>query len=310
MLYHLPVMKEEVVRALALEPGQVAIDATLGLGGHARLLAAAVGPAGTVLGIERTAEGLAAAREALGTIDAKLILVHADFRSLVMEAAGAGITAADAALFDLGLASWQLDTGYQGVSFQRDAVLDLRLTPVAPTTFTSTDEDPLQWTGDATLARLVRTWRFRPASEFLAQESEPHIETVLRALGDVRQARRVAAAIVANRKHAPIETTTALREACGSDAPGLLAPVFQALRLLVNDEYGALVAGLRGAWQLLRPGGRLAVITFQSGEDRIVKHELRRGAPARLDRYRPTSDEVRGNARSRSAILRVATKTS
>lgn len=310
MLHHLPVMKEEVVRALALEPGQVAIDATLGLGGHARLLAAAVGPAGTVLGIERTAKGLAAARETLGAVDAKLILVHADFRSLATQAAGAGIAAADAALFDLGLASWQLDTGYQGVSFQRDAALDLRLTPVAPTTFTSTDEDPLQWTGDATLARLVRTWRFRPASEFLAQESEPHIETVLRALGDVRQARRVAAAIVANRKHAPIETTTALREACGSDAPGLLAPVFQALRLLVNDEYGALVAGLRGAWQLLRPGGRLAVITFQSGEDRIVKHELRRKAPAHLDRYRPTSAEVQDNARSRSAILRVATKTS
>ena len=308
MLHHLPVMKEEVVRSLALKPGQVVVDATLGLGGHAAALLAQVGEGGELIGIERTEEGLHAAKENLGHAVTQAQLVQADFRSLEAVVRKAGHITVDAVFFDLGLASWQIDTGYQGVSFQQDAVLDLRLSPLTPDTFTTQDEDPLQWTGDATLARLVRMWRFRPARDFLADETEAHIEAVLSALGGVRQAKRIAAAIANKRKTHPIETTLDLRQACESDAPGLLAPVFQALRILTNDEYGALVAGLRGAWRVLKNGGRLVVITFQGGEDHITKRELRAFSPVSLKRFRPTQEEVLQNTRARSAILRLAIK--
>lgn len=302
-------MSSEVIEALALEPGNVVIDATLGLGGHAQLLLGAIGPAGKLLGIERTEEGLNAARENLAHFGSQTTLVRADFRHLDAVVRDRGFQSVDGILFDLGLASWQLDSGYQGLSFQTDAPLDMRLSDQTPKDFTSKDEDPSEWTRDAALARLVRTWRFRPAGDFVATASEEELHNALHHLGGVRTSRAVANRIVTARTTHPIETTGQLVTVIDRESPGLLAPVFQALRILVNDEYGALVAGLRAAWTQLRPGGRLAVITFQGDEDRITKRELRAlPGSARLQSFRPTDEEIQRNPRSRSATLRVTSK--
>src|SRR5690606_834691 len=139
---HVPVLADEVMAALALQPGDVVLDATLGLGGHAQLLLRAIGPTGTLLGIERTEEGLNAARKNLARYRSQTSLVRADFRHLDAVVRDRGFTAVAAALFDLGLASWQLDTGYRGLSFQTDAPLDMRLSSQTPKDFTSQEEDP------------------------------------------------------------------------------------------------------------------------------------------------------------------------
>ncbi|MBI4022569.1 16S rRNA (cytosine(1402)-N(4))-methyltransferase [Candidatus Berkelbacteria bacterium] len=303
-LTHRPVMMDEVLSALDPRPGETVVDATLGLGGHAAEILKRIGPTGRLLGIERTSEGLSTARERLAASARQLVLVQADFRTLEEIVHDAAWEAVDGLLFDLGLASWQVDTGYRGLSFQVEAPLDLRLTPQRPQDFTSQDEDPSQWTRDAMLARVVRTWRFRSAAEFVNTAPEPYLAKALSGLGDVTSARTLAHRVVTGR---PIHTTGELVTALGTRDPARLAPVFQALRILAGDEFGALVAGLRAGWRLLAPGGRLVVLSFHSGEDRIVKQFLRSVSVPTL-RAHPSDAEQRANPRSRSATLRAATK--
>lgn len=300
---HIPVLLEELITCLQLRPGGVVIDATLGLGGHAAAVLAALGPTGKLLGIERSDEGLAAATRNLTAFQRQAVLVHADFRDLAAVAVRHGFQAVTAVYFDLGLASWQLDEGYQGLSHQLDAPLDMRLT--APAHGTPRD---VTWTANQELVRTVRTWRFRSAREFINQASVAALEQVLRELGGVRQWRTVAAAIQAARIDRPIERTSELVAVVGS-SPRLLGPVFQALRILVNDEYGAIASGLTGAWQVLAPGGTLAVISFHSGEHALVKHLMRHlSGQATIPRQFPSEEEQVRNPRSRSATLRFITK--
>ncbi|MBI4032861.1 16S rRNA (cytosine(1402)-N(4))-methyltransferase [Candidatus Berkelbacteria bacterium] len=312
-LQHIPVLVDETIEQLALAPGDTVIDATLGLGGHAAAILEVIGPEGRLLGIERTEDGLEQARHNLDQFGQQADLVCDDFRRLDAIARAAGFERVAGVLFDLGLASWQIDTGYRGLSFQVEAPLDLVVTTFTPQDRTDQEEDPSTWSptilsgraGDAALARTVRTWRFRPARDFLARATEEEISNVLRSLGGVRSADRLAEQIVAARSRTPITTTGELVRVIGSESPGLLAPVFQALRILVNDEYGALVAGLRAGWELLVPGGHLVVITFQGTEDRITKAELRSLLGSNdLISLKPSAEEINANPRSRSATLR------
>lgn len=304
---HVPVLLREALEALSLTRGDTAIDATLGLGGHAARMLDAVGPTGRLLGVERTDVGAREARKRLSNAP-NLTVVEADFRHLGQVAAEAGLLPVDGILFDLGLASWQIDSGHQGLSFQIDSPLDMRLSPIEPSDFTRREDDPTNWTEDAALARTVRTWRFRSAANFLGGATEEELSIVLAKLGDVRGARTIAKKLIESR---PLTTTTQLVSALGTNNPEYLAPIFQALRILTNDEYGALVAGLTDAWQLLGLGGRLVVISFHSGEDRIVKRFMKGLSDAMLtDPVKPSTEEVQHNPRSRSAILRSARKAS
>lgn len=306
---HVPVLLSETVTALALSQGEHVVDATLGLGGHAEALLVAIGPSGQLLGIERTEVGLDQARVRLDRFRSQITLIHGDFRDLQQHALDHGWVSADAILFDLGLVSWQIDTGYQGVSFHIDQPLDMRLSPYQPSDYTRKEDDPSHWTEDATLARIVRTWRFRSAAVLLGSATEEEISNVIRSLGEPKGARSAAMRIVSARAVRPIKRTHDLVMALGTQDPSRLAPIFQALRILVNDEFGALSAGLSDAWSLLKPNGRLAVISFQSGEDRIVKRFLKTHLDAmRTPPVRPTEAEVTRNRRSRSALLRVAIK--
>jgi 16S rRNA (cytosine1402-N4)-methyltransferase len=166
-------------------------------------------------------------------------------------------------------------------------------------------EYQLFWTNDERLMKCVRRWTGKPASDFINGATEQEIGDVLRELGGVRSWRQVSEWILEHRKLQTIETTKQLSAVTETATPGLLAPLFQALRILVNDEYGALAAGLASAWQLLKPGGRLAVISFHSGEHRIVKQLLRElSGVSSISRIFPSTAEQAANPRSRSATLR------
>ena len=296
---HIPVLLEELVACLRLAPGASVLDATVGLGGHAAAVLARTAPDGRLLGIERTDEGVRRARLALAGFGGRATVARGDFRDAMALATDAGFGSVDAAYFDLGLASWQLDEGYQGLSFQVDAPLDMRVTPSVGVSREST------WTRDDAVRAVVRRYAGQSAAEIVAHASEAELGTALRELGGVRQWRTVATQIVAARSQGTVRTTTQLAAATGSDSPSLLAPVFQALRILVNDEYGAIEDGLRAAWQLLRPGGTLAVISFHSGEHRIVKQLFRELPGAtKPTRVFPSEQELATNPRARSATLR------
>ena len=282
---HIPVLPAEVVTGLEPGPGKVYIDATLGGGGHAMLL---LERGATVIGLDQ--DPMVIARYA-GKPPAGLSVVQANFRD--MEAATAALLDGrppDGVLFDLGVSSFQLDTAERGFSFHADAPLDMRMGSSGPT-----------------------------AAEVLENLDVEELAEALYRYGDERHSRRIARAIISARDAGALTGTVALSEVIRRAYPGGHArgihPArrsFQALRILVNDELGALRNGLAAATRLLPPGGRLAVISFQSLEDRIVKQTLR-GDPA----WRPLSKrpvtpselEQLENPRSRSAKLRVAERT-
>lgn len=281
----------EALAALAPRPGQVVVDGTVGAGGHASAILAALAPGGTLIGIDRDAAVLEHARRALaaaaaGAGDAVgFRLFHASFSRMQEVLHQEGLDRCDRVLLDLGVSSLQLDTAERGFSFSRDAALDMRM-----------DRD------DAT----------RPtARQWLAQVSEVELARVLWEYGDERHARRIARAIVAARKVAPIVRTGQLKELverCVPHRRGRIHPAtrtFQAIRIQVNDEIDELRLGLEVSARVLAPGGRLVVITFHSLEDRLVKHFLRGGFD--LVHKKPvqaSAAEVEANPRARSAKLR------
>ena len=308
---HVPVMLEEVVEALAPRSGGRYVDCTYGRGGHARALLDRIGPAGRVLAIDRDPQAVAAARELAGS-DSRVSIRHARFGDLGTVVDTAGLRGRiDAVLMDLGVSSPQIDEPGRGFSFLSDGPLDMRMDPA---------------TGES-----AATW--------LAGASEREIGRVLSELGEERAARRVARAIVRERtRGVPIVSTRRLAAIVagavrGGGARSRVHPAtrtFQAIRMHVNDEIGELERGLAQVPHLLVPGGRLVVLSFHSLEDRIVKRFMRdRGgafahprhlpildapraegamtpiAPAR----RPREDEIAGNPRARSAVLRVAERT-
>ncbi len=303
---HIPVLLDEVLALLAIAPGAVIVDATVGAGGHAAALLEAAGPEGRLLGIDRDPDALAIARERLAGFGDRVMLVQGCSDRMAALAAAAGITTADAILMDLGVSSMHLDRAVRGFSFVHDGPLDMRMDP--------TDAGP-------TAADLVNTL------------DEDELADLIRRYGEDRHARRIARQIVQERPfYRTGELAAAIAAALTFPRREKIHPAtrtFQALRIAVNDELGMLERALPQAVELLRPGGRLAVISFHSLEDRIVKRFFRResmdcicppGQPVctcshraavRLVTRRPvtaTAAEVAANPRSRSAKLRVVEK--
>jgi len=290
MAVHEPVMVAEVLAALAPERGGLYVDCTVGLGGHAQALLEA--GATRLIGIDRDPEALAIARETLSRWSDRVELVHADYRELASVLDARGIQAVDGVLADLGVSSLQLDAAGRGFSFRRDEPLDMRMDPTASGT----------------------------AADWIATAPEAELADVIYQFGEERFARRIARAIVWARAKAPITTTGQLaslvRRAIPSRGYQRIDPAtrtFQAIRIRVNRELDRLDAFLRDAVSRLRAGARLAIVSFHSLEDRIVKHTLRAlvaAEPAVLRAVTrkpltPGERETEHNPRARSARLRV-----
>lgn len=293
---------EETLEALAVKGDGFYVDATYGRGGHAEAVLARLGDRGTLLVIDRDPEAVACAREHIGR-DPRVTVVHADFAALdsALEAAD---RQPDGILLDLGVSSPQLDTPGRGFSFQRQGPLDMRMDPGAG----------------------------QSAAEWLAEVDERELAMVIARYGEERYARRIARAIVGARADHPIDDTAELARVVAGAVPRRepgkhpATRTFQALRIQVNDELGQLERVLPAAVAALAPGGRLAVISFHSLEDRMVKRFLRdqsrddpawaglpmvpAAAQARLKLVGravfPGEEEVRRNPRARSAVLRAA----
>jgi 16S rRNA (cytosine1402-N4)-methyltransferase len=308
---HVPVLAEEVRQALALEPGQTVVDATFGAGGHAALLAADLRGDGKLIAIDRDPTArpyFDRFRKGAGPgITGRFL--RGDF-SVVLEQLASNGVRADAVLFDLGVSSMQIDRPERGFSYAADAPLDMRMDPSSHVS----------------------------ARELVNEDEEWELAKIFRDYGEERYAKQIARAIARRRRERPFERTGELVETIKGAIP---AParfgdghpakrVFQALRIAVNDELRSLEAGLPAALEMLRPGGRLAVISFHSLEDRIVKRFLRdreRGCTCppelpvcvcgqepvlrALSRrpIRPSAEEVALNPRAASARLRAAVKT-
>ena len=303
---HIPVLADDVRRLVAVQPGETVVDATFGAGGHAALLAADLRGQGRYIAIDRdptVQPYFESFKRRFGSLQPRLL--RGEFSNALEGLAANGVEA-DVVLLDLGVSSMQLDVPERGFSYATDAPLDMRMDP----------------SGELTAADLVNG------------ESERELANVFRRYGEERYARQIARAIVRRR---PIESTAELVDVIKSAIP---AParfgdghpakrVFQALRIAVNDELGALERALPAALEMLRPGGRLAVISFHSLEDRIVKTFMREGERGctcppdfpvcvcgnepivrALSRrpLRPTDEEVAHNPRAASARLRVAVK--
>jgi 16S rRNA (cytosine1402-N4)-methyltransferase len=300
---HTPVMVQEVLDALRVKPQGSYIDCTIGLGGHSLAILGAASPSPRVLGIDLDANALEIARRRLEAYQDRVVLAQGSFAELEAIAGAHGFVPADGVLFDLGLSSLQVDTAGRGFSFQREARLDMRFDPTQRVT----------------------------AHQVVNRYSEQALADVIFQLGEEHRARRVARAIVASR---PIETTTQLADvvarAIGRPRQGRIHPAtrtFQAIRMEVNGELDNLERGLEQAIAVLGAGGRLAVISYHSLEDRLVKNLLRReasdcicppGTPQcvcghtatlRLVSRKvitPTPAEAQANPRSRSARMRAA----
>jgi 16S rRNA (cytosine1402-N4)-methyltransferase len=306
VLEHIPVLAEEVLGALALEPGGYYVDATFGRGGHTALLLQALGREGRVLAIDRDPAAVAAGGRRFAA-EMRVAVVHASFADIgTLVPAHSGGGACRGFLFDLGVSSPQLDDPARGFSFRADGPLDMRMDPT----------------------------RGEPVSAWLARAGVDEIREVIATLGEERFARRVAQAIVAARRERPIERTSELSElvarAVRTREPGKhpATRTFQALRMHINDELGQLERALSAAVNALAVGGRLAVISFHSLEDRVVKRFMQRESqpdpavaslpilPPQLAprlklvgrKLRPSKEEVVRNPRARSALLRVAEK--
>jgi len=300
---HVPVLLEEAIAALAIREQGVYVDATFGRGGHASAILARLGPAGRLIALDRDPQAIEAAR---AITDPRFGITHAPFSDLAQVLDRMGVAQVHGVLADLGVSSPQLDEPGRGFSLRADGPLDMRMDPT----------------------------RGAPASEWLRSASEQQIREAIRSYGEERFAKQIAKAIVAARRDRPIRTTRELaallaatvrtRES-GQD-PATRA--FQAIRIHVNQELEELSLALPQALAALKPGGRLAVISFHSLEDRIVKNFMRAAArpnlPERLPvrardlpspklrvlgrPVKPSAEEVAANPRARSAVLRVAAR--
>ncbi len=309
---HVPVMLAEVLRFVAPAPGQVAVDATLGGGGHAAAVIESLGPRGRLIGLDQDPAALAAAEARLRPLaaaaDVGLDIVHGNFAGIEAVLDGLDVPQVHAVYFDLGVSSHQLDAGERGFSYREDAPLDMRMDPGQRTT----------------------------AYHLVNGLSEPELADLIFQFGEERWARRIAVFIVRRRQERGLIGTTgelvevikaAVPVGARRDGPHPARRTFQALRIAVNNELGALEGALRAAARRLVPGGRLVVISFHSLEDRIAKQVIRElaagctcppewpvcrcGAQPLLRALTPrpvpaSAEEAAANPRARSAKLRAA----
>jgi 16S rRNA (cytosine1402-N4)-methyltransferase len=309
---HLPVLVDEVLASLDVRAGSSVVDCTVGGGGHAGRLLEATSPDGRLLGLDADRAAISEATRVLARYGDRVVLRHANFESIYDVAHGTGFVPVDGALFDLGLSSYQLADPRRGFSFAADAPPDMRFDETSGLS----------------------------ALELIDRSSERELAGVIASFGEERRAGRIAKAILAARAEGRLMTAADLANVVAAAAParrggadaGRIHPAtrtFQALRVAVNREIEVLSAGLAGALAALRPGGRLAVISYHSLEDRIVKRFVARESRDCVEepmppvctcghraQLRPITkgvitagpDEVRRNRRARSAKLRVAEK--
>ncbi len=281
-------MVEEVLKWLRPGPGLVVLDCTVGIGGHASAILKELGPSGLLLGVDKDEEALEMAKRFLAPFAKKNVrLFHADYRDLgsILEEAGAEGGKVDGIFLDLGASSLQLDTPERGFSFRQEGPLDMRM-------------DSSQ---KVTAARL------------LEKLSEKELADIFKRFGEERWSRRIARAI---KRESPIETTTQLANLIARTVPGKrgrihpATRVFQALRIAVNQELESLEVFLGNCYRFQRPGGRTVAISFQSLEDRIVKHAFLKGSHDGIYHIltkkpvQSSQEEIQVNIRSRSAKLR------
>lgn len=298
-------MADEVLRFIEPHSGGTYLDGTLGGGGHARLILEAAAPDGVLIGLDRDLEALTAARSNLAEFGARAILKQGNFCDMADHLDQLGIERLDGIILDLGVSSYQLDSSQRGFSFREEGPLDMRMNPAEGV----------------------------PAATVVAEADADELKRIFRDYGEERWAAKIARAIVADREQTPFVTTLQLADLVSRVVPAGRGPqrihpatrVFQALRIHVNGELESLRAGLDIAWQRLKVGGRLAVISFHSLEDRMVKQTFRDLAagcscPPRMavcacgrrplvrvltrKAVRATEAEVNINPRSRSAVLR------
>jgi 16S rRNA (cytosine1402-N4)-methyltransferase len=300
---HVPVLADEVIDWLQVREEGTYVDCTVGLGGHSSLIAARL-ESGRLLGMDRDARAMELARERLSEYPG-VTVVHRNYREITAVLEELGMRKVDGILLDAGISSMQLDDPDRGFSFQQAGPLDMRMDGSAEQT----------------------------ARSYLHHVSEPELTHTLQQLGDVRPARRIAKAIIRRRDGGRLETTADLADAVREGLPFVqgdpdeIRTVFQAIRMAVNDELGGLESAVKQGIELLVSGGRFAVISFHSGEDRVVKRAFRNASrplrelhpdgrvakvtPPRLKvltskPVRPGEAEVRANPRAASARLRVA----
>lgn len=289
---HQPVLLREVVDRLAPRPGGRYLDATLGGGGHAEAILDAAGSGSRLLGLDADPEAVARCRERLARFGDRAVCVQSRFSSLSRWVEEFGFRPLDGAIMDLGVSSYQLDDAARGFSFRADGPLDMRMDPSAHPT----------------------------AADLVNRLPETELADVFWRYGDEHRSRRVARAICERRSREPFTRTADFADTVARALGGRrgrthpATRVFQALRIAVNRETEELDAGLAAAWSELGAGGRLAVITFHSLEDRAVKHffadRAREGAGRPIERkpLRPSEEETSANPRARSAGLRVMEK--
>ncbi len=280
MASHIPVLALESIDALAIVPDGTYIDATFGAGGHARLILERLGPYGRTIAFDADPAAVSHAPD-----DPRFTLVHANFRSLAAELEARSIAQVDGVFYDLGVSSMQFDEGERGFSFRTDAPLDMRLDPT----------------------------RGETAAEYIASHDETELADAIFRFGEERNSRRIARALKAR-----VPQTTGQLASLVAGAVHVrgrrerihpATRTFQALRIAVNDELDALRESLDAALRIVRPGGRVAVISFHSLEDRIVKRRFREDARVRVLTRKPivpSDAEVAANPRARSAKLRIA----
>ncbi len=291
---HVPVLLQHVIEGLALSKGSTVVDATVGGAGYTNALCDAVGPEGVVIGLDQDEGALASAKEKLADAKCVLHLVHANFRDVDEVLTKLGIAAIDGIAFDIGLSSMQLEESGRGFSFMREEPLLMTFREKQDAShFTARD--------------IVNSWK------------EDEIVNVLIGYAEERNAKKIAKAIVDARRKNLIETTTQLVDVITKALGYTGGPIhpatktFQALRIAVNDELGALDEGLSKGYAVLKKGGRMAVVSFHSLEDRKVKEFFKEKAQEGSTRITkkpitPDFDEVRRNPRSRSAKLRILQK--
>ncbi len=297
---HRPIMVQEILANLAPRPGEIAVDCTLGYGGHAKELLAAVQPGGRLLAIDADPIELPkteARLRALGYPEESLVVRRMNFAGVLQFIYSEAPAGADVLLADLGLSSMQIDNPARGFTFKSDGPLDMRM----------------------------NSEHGQPASALLSKLDEDDLAELLVKNADLANAEPLALDILRAHDRAPLETTQALaavvRQAClrlpadGDRSPDdIVRGVFQTLRIAVNDEFGALDTFLRNLPYCLRPGGRIAILTFHSGEDRRVKESFKMGlqnglyASVTKDVIRTSREEQHANPRSSSAKLRIAVR--
>lgn len=306
--FHVSVLLKESVENLAIKPGGIYVDCTLGGAGHSRAIAERMGPEGTLVAIDQDLAAIDNARTVLSVMPGTIHIVHDNFRNLKTILQNLNIAKVDGILFDLGVSSHQLDVAERGFSYMQDAPLDMRMDSAA----------------HLSAHQIVNSW------------SEEDLAEMIRQYGEERWARRIAQFMVKERSQRPIETTGQLVEVIKKaipagarrEGPHPAKRTFQAIRIAVNNELGILEHSVQTAVEMLRRGGRLCVITFHSLEDRICKQTLQTLAkscicPPQLPICTcekkqevkiigkpivPSDAETVGNSRARSAKLRVAEK--